>query len=315
MNTARKIVVFCAGKSALPACQVLHLEGCLAGVVIGGHVSELESGLSAIYGSSISQITIKNKFDFGKLTKWLERIAPDALFCIGFPYLVPESLLEAYPQKWINFHMGKLPDYRGPMPIFETLKAGEEEAVLTIHLMDKDFDRGNIIWEEEIKLDEVETFGSLAVKFAEQIALAAQNTSQMLQFGSVLPSSPQPDSSAYCPFPTQRDTSINWAYMNANEIIHLCQACNPWNGGADTAWGRTSFKLIKAKKLIGEKHQQAPGTILSGTGQVHIACVDEEVLVLEIVSSDYGTEPAPIFFSRVPQFSGVLGTEKAMHFQ
>ncbi len=204
MTTSTKIVVFCAGKSAFPACQLLHLEGYLGGVVIGGHGPELEPVFSAMFGPSTPQFAMGDKSDFGDLYKWLGDIAPDALFCIGFPYLVPENLLEAYPQKWINFHMGKLPDYRGPMPIFETLKTGEEEAVLTVHLMDKDFDRGNIIWEEEIKLDGQETFGSLAVKFSEQIALAAQNTSQMLQFGSVLPSRPQPDSSAYCPFPTKR---------------------------------------------------------------------------------------------------------------
>ncbi|WPR77197.1 methionyl-tRNA formyltransferase [Algoriphagus sp. NG3] len=309
MNRRTEIVVFCAGKSAFPACQLLHLEGYLKGVAVDGQQVETESVLKDILGSQIPLFTISDRRQFGKLEEWLKEIHPSAMFSIGFPYLVPESLLQAYPQKWINFHMGKLPEFRGPMPIFETLKAGEKEAVLTVHLMDKQFDKGNIIWEEEIVIDASETFGSLAVKFSEEIALAAQNTAQMLHFGSFMPSRQQANSSAYCPFPSQRDTTINWAYMNAGEIVDLCRACNPWNGGADTLYGRTPFKVLKAEKIIGKKHQHAAGTVLS-KNPVTIGCVDEEVIILQIVSSDYGVESAEDFFSRVNQNQPMLGTEQ-----
>lgn len=309
MNSRTKIVVFCAGKSAFPACQLLHLDGYLAGVVVDGQQIETVSVVKEIFGSQLPLFTISNRRQFGKLEEWLKEINPSAMFSIGFPYLVPDSLLQAYPQKWINFHMGKLPEYRGPMPIFETLKAGEKEAVLSVHLMDGQFDTGRIIWEEEIEIGASETFGSLAVKFSEQIALAAQNTAQMLHFGSVLPSREQPNSLVYCPFPNQRDTTINWAYMNAAEIVDLCRACNPWNGGADTLYGRTPFKVLKAEKLIEEKHQHAPGTVLS-KNPVAIGCVDEEVVVLQIVNSDFGIESAAVFFSRINQGQPMLGTDQ-----
>lgn len=309
MNKRTKTVVFCAGKSAFPACQLLHLEGYLAGIVVDVQQVETASVVKDLCGSQIPLFSFSNRGGFEKLGEWLKEIDPTAMFSIGFPYLVPEGLLQAYPQKWINFHMGKLPEYRGPMPIFETLKAGEKEAVLSVHLMDRKFDTGRIIWEEEIVIDAFETFGSLAVKFSEQIALAAQNTAQMLHFGSVIPSRQQPNSSAYCPFPSLRDTTINWAYMNAGEIVDLCRACNPWNGGADTRHARTPFKVLKAEKIFGEKHQHAPGTVLS-KNPVAIGCVDEEVVLLQIVSSDYGIESAEVFFSRLNQDQPMLGTDQ-----
>ena len=309
MTNPIKILVFCAGKSALPSCQLLHLDGYLAGIVLDGKQPEVQSLFNESFGNQFPRFLIQHKRDYDQLALWLTEIGPTALFSIAFPYLIPDHLLEQYPRRWINFHMGKLPDYRGPMPIFEALKAGEEEAVLTVHLMDRQYDTGEIIWEEEIGIDGQETFGSLAIKFTEQISLAAQNTAQMLQFGGELPVRAQPNSSAYCPFPTVKDTSINWAYMNADEIVSLCQACNPWNGGADTSIGNLVFKVLKAEKLVGEEHYEIPGKILSGIEPLAIGCVDGEVVRIQLVSSDYGIELAKDFSIRLNQSQLLLGKQ------
>lgn len=305
-----KIAILCAGKSAFQAIQLLALENYLAGIAICGNEATIaEDLITFCTNSQIPFLSIGNKEKINTLSQWLIKIKADAAFCIGFPYKITPEVMSVLPGKFINFHMGALPEYRGPMPIFETLKAGEKETALTVHKMNENFDEGNIVFTERLLISDNETFGSLAIKFTEQIALAAQNLAQMLQFGSVLPSTLQERSSSYHYFPGRKDTLIRWNYMSAEEVTDLCNACNPWNIGADTSIQLKHIKIISAIKTNKCHNNQTPGTIVSIRPDfpVSIACIDDEILDVTIVSSDWGIESAYTLFNRIAKTGTILG--------
>ncbi len=286
------ILVLCGGRFALPAIQQLAIEGYVSGIVIGkGEASvvdllEQQCGEANIPFRSIARSSQVEE----SLNELIEELQPDAVFSICFPFLVPEEVLAYDPNKFINFHTGPLPGYRGPMPIFEVLRRNEPETELSIHFMEADFDEGDIIFSEKISIDPDETFGSLAFKLSLRTALAAQNMAEMIEFGSTIPRQPQNNIvSRYFEKPEKEDTFVRWNRMFGEEIVQLIRSCNPWNTGADAVLGNKLIKIVEAE-LLDEVHQQLPGSVIgvSENGFIHVACLDYKQLVIKIISCDLG---------------------------
>ncbi len=295
MKENPRIVVLCSGKSALHAIQLLSLEGYLAGLFVKTTDTAVTAFLEKFAKSQkIPFHCISKKAAIPELHHWIETVKPDAAFSINFPYLIPGNTLALLPERFINFHMGTLPAYRGPMPLFEVLRAGESETELCVHHMTPGYDEGKIILREPIRIENGETFGSLALKFADRISLAAQSICQMLTFGNNLYSEEQNEEEAeYHDFPDTDETSVRWHYMTATEIIQLINAGNPWNNGADAVINGKSLKLIFGESLE-IVHDQLPGTVVKvhENGSVDIACIRNEILRLRIVSDESGILPA-----------------------
>ena len=229
------------------------------------------------------------------MRSWIDIVQPDYIFCISFPFLLPEAVLSYGQDKFINFHPGPLPQYRGSMPIFEVLKNQQTETAICAHFMNSKFDEGNIIFNDPVAIEKGDTHGKLTVKLSERMAQVTLNMANMLQFASQIPSQPQDESlSCYYEKPELSDTYINWRRMTASEIISLINACNPWNNGADTTLQGEQLKIIVAS-LLDESHNSQPGTIVSFTDTINIACIDSKQIAVEILSTDIGILTAKQF--------------------
>lgn len=286
-----KIVVLCGGKFSFPTLQALGFEKNLAGVAIGKGESGLVSLLKEeVEKSGFPFIEIPTKKYRQELYNWINEIKPDAVFSICFPFLLSQKILDLIPGKFINFHTGPLPEYRGAMPIFEVLKARESHTAISVHIMNAEFDEGPVILSEQITIAKDDTFGTLAQKLSNRTAIVAVNIAQMLQFGTAVPSVLQKKlSGSYYPIPSFEDTLIRWKNMNAGQIEALIRACNPWNLGADTQLNGKMMKIVSASKSE-IPHNYHPGTIieLDEQGKMHIACMDEERLLVDIMNDDSG---------------------------
>lgn len=93
----------------------------------------------------------------------------DIIILAGFLWLVPNSLIQAYPNKIINIHPALLPKYGGKgmygMKVHEAIiKNGEKESGITIHFVNDKYDDGEIIAQVKCKIEPDETPKSLANK-------------------------------------------------------------------------------------------------------------------------------------------------------
>ena len=87
----------------------------------------------------------------------------------GFLWLVPQHLIEAFPNKIINIHPALLPKYGGKgfygEHVHEAVVAAKEEfSGITIHYVNECYDSGAIIFQAKVALEEGETADSLAAK-------------------------------------------------------------------------------------------------------------------------------------------------------
>ncbi|MDX6450852.1 MAG: methionyl-tRNA formyltransferase [Gaiellaceae bacterium] len=101
----------------------------------------------------------------------LRAYEPDLALCTGFPWLIPAEAIAVPKHGIVNGHPSLLPRYRGPFPVAWAVRNGETEIGMSYHLMDAQFDTGNVLAQKTIPLGEDETNESL---FGQMPALTAE---------------------------------------------------------------------------------------------------------------------------------------------
>jgi methionyl-tRNA formyltransferase len=99
-----------------------------------------------------------DRAQLAKVLRWYE---PDLLLCTAFPWRIPPDALAIPKIACVNGHPSLLPKHRGPMPMAWAIRMGETEIGMTYHLMEDQFDTGNILAQTSVPLDDDETNESL----------------------------------------------------------------------------------------------------------------------------------------------------------
>ncbi len=85
----------------------------------------------------------------------VQQTSIDFLLVACWPYLISETLIASPRKAALNLHPSLLPDYRGPNPIEQQLARGASSFGVTLHLLNQQFDRGDIIAQAELnEIDE-----------------------------------------------------------------------------------------------------------------------------------------------------------------
>jgi phosphoribosylglycinamide formyltransferase-1 len=105
----------------------------------------------------------------GKVLRYLTLYKIDFIVLAGFLWLVPENIIEQYPGRIINIHPALLPSYGGKGMYGDTvhravLNNHDKESGITIHYVNRSYDKGDIIFQTRCKVDPSETIDSLAKK-------------------------------------------------------------------------------------------------------------------------------------------------------
>jgi phosphoribosylglycinamide formyltransferase-1 len=109
----------------------------------------------------------------------------DWIVLAGYLRLVPGSLIDNYADKIINLHPALLPNYGGKgmygRNVHKAVIANQEsESGITIHFVNREFDKGRIIAQFHCALDQTDTIESLEskIRYLEQsyLPIVIQNT-------------------------------------------------------------------------------------------------------------------------------------------
>jgi len=96
----------------------------------------------------------------------------DWVILAGFLWLVPDSILKAFPGRVINIHPALLPLYGGKgmygMKVHQAVIAAREaESGITIHYVNEKYDEGGIIFQAKCTIENGDTPEMLAAKIHE----------------------------------------------------------------------------------------------------------------------------------------------------
>jgi phosphoribosylglycinamide formyltransferase 1 len=96
----------------------------------------------------------------------------DWIILAGFLWLVPQYILQAFPQRIINIHPALLPNYGGRgmygMKVHQSVvAAGDTKSGITIHYVNEHYDEGNIIFQAYCQVTAKDSPEILAAKIHE----------------------------------------------------------------------------------------------------------------------------------------------------
>ena len=85
----------------------------------------------------------------------------------GYMRLLGSEVLEAFPGAVINLHPALLPSFAGASAIRDAFEYGVKVTGVTVHFADEVFDRGPIICQEAVRIEEDDTLATLEAKIHE----------------------------------------------------------------------------------------------------------------------------------------------------
>lgn len=99
----------------------------------------------------------------------LRELETDFIVLAGFLWLVPPAVTSAFPNRIINIHPALLPKYGGKgmygMKVHEAvIGAGERQSGITIHYVNEQYDKGDIIFQASCDVTPEDTPETLAEK-------------------------------------------------------------------------------------------------------------------------------------------------------
>ena len=114
----------------------------------------------------------KESFSNGKLLQSIKRLNPDLIVLAGFLWKIGADWLRFFPKKIINIHPSLLPKYGGKgmygSNIHKAVKENREnETGITIHFVNKEYDKGDFLFQSRVKISENDTLNVIASKVSE----------------------------------------------------------------------------------------------------------------------------------------------------
>lgn len=88
----------------------------------------------------------------------LQSLKIDLIVLAGFLWLIPSTLIKAFPNRIVNIHPALLPKFGGKgmygMNVHKAVcQAGEKETGITVHYVNEHYDSGEIILQERCMLE------------------------------------------------------------------------------------------------------------------------------------------------------------------
>lgn len=178
------------------------------------------------------------------LVTWLQNLQPDLVCVTCFPWRIPAALLTIPTYGFLNLHPTRLPNYRGPAPLFWQLRDGIQASGVTIHWMDETFDTGAIAAQAPLQLTDGlsgpqadRAYGDLgAALFAHVLKAVA---------GGIVPRQPQPAGGSYQSWPQAADFALD-PQWSAQHAFNFMRGTAEWQQPYQFATGARTIRLTHA---------------------------------------------------------------------
>jgi methionyl-tRNA formyltransferase len=173
-----------------------------------------ESNLPSWDFAKANQIEVVDyKSTSDELFLWVNKKKPSIIVSLHYRDRIPATVLNIPKYGGINLHPSLLPEYKGCFSIPWAIINGEEKMGFTYHYMTEQFDKGNILYQEEISIHNDDTsfslFHKLIIKGINRLDLVLR---KVIEEGS--PGKKQENVGSYYPRKVPFDGYVNVEWDN-----------------------------------------------------------------------------------------------------
>ena len=187
----------------------------------------------------------------------LKELDIDYIVVVAFGQMIGKVLLEAYPDRIINLHPSKLPEYRGASPMQFSILNGDKITSATTMLIEKGMDSGDILIQKDVEIKDSDDYTSMEEKLGEIGAVAIRDT--LLNFDSLYENRTKQDDekATFCTKITKVMGKINWS-ESSFDIINKIRAFVEYPVAYFSYEGK-NVKVYKAEVL--DSYDANPGFV------------------------------------------------------
>lgn len=187
----------------------------------------------------------------------LKELDIDYIVVVAFGQMIGKVLLEEYPDRIINLHPSKLPEYRGASPMQFSILNGDKITSATTMLIEKGMDSGDILMQKDVEIKDSDDYTSMEEKLGEMGAFAIRDT--LLNFDSLYEKRIKQDDekATFCTKITKEMGKINWS-ESSFDIINKIRAFVEYPVAHFSYEGK-NVKVYKAEVL--DSYKKNPGFV------------------------------------------------------
>lgn len=295
MNAKNLRIVFMGTPEfAVPSLKALVANGYnVVGVVTapdrpaGRGLKTQESAVkTAASEAGIATILQPEKLKDEAFVEAMRDLRPDLGIVIAFRML-PEIIWAMPRFGTFNLHASLLPQYRGAAPINWAVINGETETGVTTFLLNHEIDKGAIIGQMRVSIEDNDTVGTLYDKLMTIGTSLVVESVEKIAAGDIQPiEQPQSDSNLHpAPKIFKDDCIVDWS-KSGRDIINFIRGLSPY----PAAWTRLykDGAEVGSAKIFSAHFEpmQNAGTIgcihTNGNSVLAVACADGRVVIEEI---------------------------------
>jgi methionyl-tRNA formyltransferase len=216
----------------------------------------------------------------------------DAAVVVAFGQILPREVLEAPRLGSFNLHASLLPRWRGAAPIQRSIMAGDKVTGVEVMRMTEGLDEGPVLASETLRIDSLETAGTLHDRLAATGADLLVRTMALVERGETVETPQAEAGTTYAKKIRPKEARLAWT-KPAIELDRKIRGLSPFPG----AWfeAQTEKGPVRVKALLSrvEDTQGEPGvalddSLLIGTGE-------GAVRLLRVQREGKGPQEAEVF--------------------
>ena len=216
----------------------------------------------------------------------------DAAVVVAFGQILPAAVLQAPKLGCFNLHASLLPRWRGAAPIQRAIMAGDEVTGVEVMQMTEGLDEGPVLASETVRIDALETAGTLHDRLAVVGAALLARTLAAVECGEAVAKAQALEGLTYAKKIRPKEARIAWA-RPAAEVDCKIRGLSPFPG----AWFElpTAKGLVRVKALLSQVEDGAgpPGRTLDDA--LLVACGEGAVRLLRVQREGKGPQDAQAF--------------------
>jgi methionyl-tRNA formyltransferase len=134
----------------------------------------------------------------------LSALRVDLIVSLNCPQKLKRPILSLPTHGCVNVHFGKLPKYRGILPIFYALLNREPSFGVTVHMMDEKLDNGEIVVQRDVPIVPGDTLETLYPKGFQAASELLEQVLDAFSRGQVQLSPNRESDKSYYSYPSWR---------------------------------------------------------------------------------------------------------------
>jgi methionyl-tRNA formyltransferase len=185
----------------------------------------------------------------------------------------------------LNIHPSLLPKYRGASPVARALMNGDKKTGVTIFLMNKDVDTGNIVRMKDVSIKPLEVRTELEERLFDEAVEPAISLLKDIENRIEIHSLSQDNSKAsYAPKIKKEECRINWE-ETSSDIEGKIRGLS-YKPGAFCIFKEQKLKVLRAFQLRDSKNIGSPGEIIEAKNNLVVKCGEGVIEIMEVQLQD-----------------------------